>query len=67
MATKNTKRETFTEHTIVDIDTFVTKTREELRDLRFSLAGSKTRNVKHVRNLKRSVARALTARTQKSK
>ena len=35
--------------------------REELRALRFNVAGSKTRNVKAVRNLRKSLARALTA------
>ncbi len=36
--------------------------REELRALRFNVAGSKTRNVKAARNLRKEVARALTAR-----
>lgn len=60
-------KETFTERSIIDIDNFVAKVREELRSLRFSLAGSKTRNVKHSRNLRRSIAQALTARTFKVK
>lgn len=56
------KKETFINHTLKDIDAFVAEKREELRALRFSVAGSKNRNVKHVGNLKREVARALTAR-----
>ncbi len=59
------KKETFTTYTIADIDTFVAKTREELRGLRFSVSGSKTRNVKQALTLRKSVARALTARTAK--
>jgi ribosomal protein L29 len=39
----------------------VSDTREELRALRFNVAGSKTRNVKAARNLRKQVARALTA------
>lgn len=34
--------------------------REELRALRFSVAGSKNRNVKQARTLRREIARALT-------
>lgn len=34
--------------------------REELRVLRFGVAGSKNRNVKAARNLRKEVARALT-------
>ena len=39
----------------------VSDKREELRALRFNVAGSKTRNVKAARNLRKEVARALTA------
>ena len=35
--------------------------REELRVLRFGIAGSKNRNVKQARNLRKEIARALTA------
>jgi ribosomal protein L29 len=35
--------------------------REELRALRFNVAGSKTHNVKAARNLRKEIARALTA------
>lgn len=42
-------------------------TREELRGLRFAVAGSKNRNVKQARELRRTIARIeteLTARTK---
>ena len=38
----------------------VEKKREELRSLRFSAAGSKNRNVKMSRELRKEIARALT-------
>ena len=38
----------------------VSEKRDELRDLRFSVAGSKNRNVKLVGTLRKTVARALT-------
>lgn len=55
------KKLTFTDHTPADIQRFVTEKREELRNLRFSVAGSKNANVKLARNLRRDIARALTA------
>lgn len=38
----------------------IEKKREELRSLRFSAAGSKNRNVKMSRELRKEIARALT-------
>lgn len=43
-----------------ELTTLVEKKREELRALRFSAAGSKNRNVKLTRELRKEVARALT-------
>jgi len=50
----------FKKTTIEDLQKFVHEKRDELRDLRFSVAGSKNRNVKHVRTIRKDVARALT-------
>ena len=54
------KRETFTNHTKEELEKFVVDKREELRTLRFSVAGSKNRNVKLARTLRKEIARALT-------
>ena len=43
-----------------ELKALVEKKREELRALRFSASGSKNRNVKLVRELRKEVARALT-------
>ncbi len=43
-----------------ELITLVDKKREELRSLRFSAAGSKNRNVKLTREIRKDVARALT-------
>lgn len=45
-----------------ELNKIVGDKREELRALRFNVAGSKTHNVKAARNLRKEVARALTAR-----
>jgi ribosomal protein L29 len=47
--------------TAEEIQKFVAEKREELRALRFSGAGSKNRNVKLARTLRKDIARALTA------
>jgi ribosomal protein L29 len=47
-------------HTPDELNKLVADKREELRALRFSVAGSKNRNVKSARNLRKEVARALT-------
>jgi ribosomal protein L29 len=44
-----------------EMQSLVAKKREELRSLRFSSAGSKNRNVKLSRTLRKEIARALTA------
>ena len=43
-----------------DLNKLVSDKREELRSLRFAVAGSKNRNVKLGRTLRKEVARALT-------
>lgn len=43
-----------------DIVTFVAEKREELRKLRFGVAGSSMRNSHAVRNIRKDIARALT-------
>jgi ribosomal protein L29 len=43
-----------------DLSTFIKEKRESLRQERFSNAGSKGRNVKFVREVKKDIARALT-------
>jgi ribosomal protein L29 len=54
------KKQSFKEHTPADLAKFVDDKREELRRLRFSVAGSKNRNVKLARTLRKTIARALT-------
>jgi ribosomal protein L29 len=44
-----------------ELQKLVADKREELRSLRFNVAGSKNRNVKLGRNLRKEIARALTA------
>ncbi len=61
------KKTTLKNHSVEELNALVTKKRDELRDLRFSVAGSKNRNVKQVKTLRREVARALTEVTAKSK
>ncbi len=55
-----TKKTTLKKHTPQDIQTLVAAKREELRTLRFSVAGSKNRNVKLARTLRKTIARGLT-------
>ena len=47
-------------HTPEDLQKLVADKREALRVLRFSVAGSKNRNVKLASTLRREIARALT-------
>ena len=47
-------------HTPEDLQKLVSDKREELRTLRFSVAGSKNRNVKLASTLRKAIARALT-------
>ncbi len=46
--------------TIEELQKFVSDTHGELGRLRFSVAGSKNRNVKRVRTLRKDIARAET-------
>ncbi|MBX4192254.1 50S ribosomal protein L29 [Candidatus Parcubacteria bacterium] len=48
------------DNTPADLHKLVADKQEELRALRFNVAGSKTRNVKLARTLRKEVARALT-------
>ena len=41
--------------------------RERLRDLRFSLAGGKVKNVREIREIKRDIAKILTIIKEKAK
>ncbi len=54
------KKHSLTKHSVEDLNKLVINKREELRALRFSIAGSKNRNVKLGRSLRKEVARALT-------
>jgi len=45
---------------VTELNKIVLDKREELRAMRFSIAGSTNRNVKHQRTLKKDIARALT-------
>jgi ribosomal protein L29 len=55
------KKQTYHTHSKEDLAKVVADKREELRTLRFSVAGSKNRNVKLARTLRKEIARALTA------
>ncbi len=54
------KKISLASHTKEDLTRLIDDKREELRRLRFSVAGSKNRNVKLVKTLRREIARALT-------
>lgn len=54
------KKDTLTNHTPEDLRKLVAEKREALRRLRFASSGSKNRNVKEARTLRKQVARALT-------
>ncbi len=49
-----------------DLTSFVKEKREALRQERFAVAGSKSRNVKHIRESRKDIARALTALSSRS-
>ena len=57
---------TMKEQTTEQLQKFVSETREKLRSMRFSIAGSTNRNVKEVKNLRKEVARALTELTART-
>lgn len=52
---------------VEELNKIVADKREELRSMRFSIAGSTNRNVKHQRNLKKDIARTLTALSTSNK
>ncbi len=54
------KKTSLTEHSELDLHKLIARKQEELRALRFSIAGSKNRNVKLSRTLRRDIARGLT-------
>ena len=54
------KKQTLTNHSPDDLRKIVAEKREELRHLRFAVAGSKNRNVKQAATLRKAIARALT-------
>ena len=54
------KKNSLTTNSVEDINRLVADKKEELRALRFSVAGSKNRNVKQARTLKKTIARGLT-------
>lgn len=54
------KKKTLINHSVEDLHQLVHDKREELRALRFSVAGSKNRNVKLASTLRKEIARALT-------
>ncbi|HVV15146.1 MAG TPA: 50S ribosomal protein L29 [Candidatus Paceibacterota bacterium] len=55
-----TKKNSLKNHNQDDLLKIVADKREELRGLRFSASGSKNRNVKLARTLRKDVARAMT-------
>ena len=55
-----TKKTSLINHSSEDLQKLVADKREGLRALRFSASGSKNRNVKQARNLRKEIARALT-------
>ena len=50
----------FTKHTIEDLHKLVSEKREALRAFRFGSAGSRSRNTREGRGLRKEIARALT-------
>ncbi len=54
------KKTNLKNHTVEDLAKLAGEKREELRALRFNVAGSKNRNVNLGRTLRREIARALT-------
>jgi ribosomal protein L29 len=61
------KKTTYNGKSPEELRKLVADKREELRALRFNASGSKTRNVKAARMLRKEVARALTALTAGNK
>lgn len=58
----------FKTKTTEELHRLVSENRQKLQAFRFAMAGSKTKNVKEGRNLRRDIAKALTqVRAQKTK
>jgi ribosomal protein L29 len=55
-----TKKTSFKDHSPEELAKLVLTKREELRGLRFSASGSKNKNVKQAKTLRKEIARALT-------
>ena len=56
------KKTNLDNHTEEELNTLVADKREELRVLRFAASGSKNKNVKLGSTLRKTIARALTAK-----
>jgi len=50
----------FTEKTVPELENLLAEKREALRKFRFGIAGSKNRNVKEGKNLRKEIAQILT-------
>ncbi len=61
------KKVSLKNNSVEDLNRLVAEKREELRSLRFSVAGSKNRNVKLARKLRKEVARSLTELNARAK
>lgn len=59
------KKQNYKDADKAQLEKLITDKREELRALRFNVAGSKNKNVKAARSLRKEIARALTARNGK--
>jgi ribosomal protein L29 len=55
------KKTDYKTHSVEDLNKVAHDKREELRNLRFNVAGSKNRDVKAASKLRKEIARALTA------
>ncbi|MEK7088111.1 MAG: 50S ribosomal protein L29 [Patescibacteria group bacterium] len=56
----------YTEKTTAELTRLVEENRNKLHTFRFAMAGGKQKNVKEGRNLRKEIARLLTAIRQKS-
>ena len=57
--------EDFTKKNVKDLDKLLVERREELRGFRFGIAGSKIRDVKTGKNLRKDIARILTEKSSR--
>jgi len=57
----------FKKKSVKDLEKLLKEKREELRDFRFSSAGSRTRNVREGRNTRKEVAQILTELNTRTK